>query len=246
MPYGTASFDGPDVHPFHLGKRTIIPAVALPGTTVKYSIQYISPGNKPPTEEDILIDGSAHQMTSSGGTNYAAGVTYTYSTNSLAVGTHYLRFRFNDGSGAVVFNGSLGPSITPITLTNSSVSNAGGGNNTFQTTYTETNGQTPTQAMLYVGNQGYQMSCNSNCNYGTGAIFQKQVSLAAGTHTYFFVFSDPSGGNHVASTWASPLGSGFYQFSASANAKTRSAPHVILVTPNAANPEFPLGTDYSS
>ena len=246
MPYGTAPFDGPDVHPFHLGQRTIIPAVALPGTTVKYSIQYISPGNKPPTEEDILIDGSVHQMTSSGGTNYATGVTYTYSTNSLAVGTHYLRFRFNDGSGAVVFNGSLGPSITPITLTNSSVSNAGGGNYTFQTTYTETNGQAPTQAILYVGNQGYQMSCNSNCNYGTGAVFQKQVSLAAGTHTYFFVFSDPSGGNHVASTWASPLASGFYQFSASANAKTRSAPHVILVTPNAVNPEFPLGTDYSS
>ena len=246
IPYGTAPFDGPDVHPFHMGQRTIIPAVALPGTTVKYSIQYISPSNKPPTEENVLIDGSAHQMTSSGGTNYKAGVTYTYSTNNLTIGTHYLRFRFNDGSGAVVFNGSLGPSITPITLTSSSVSNAGGGNYTFQTTYKETNGQPPTQAMLYVDNQSYQMSCGSNCSYATGAVFQKQVQLAAGKHTYFFVFSDPTGGNHVASTWADPLPNASYQFTASASAKAGAAPHVILVTPDTVNPEFPLGNNYSS
>src|SRR5207248_7919783 len=156
---------------------------------------------------------------------------------SLGVGTHYLRFRFNDGSGAVVFNGSLGPSITPITLTSSSVSNAGGGNYSFHTTYTETNGQAPTQAMLYVDNQGYQMSCGSNCNYATGAVFQKQVQLAAGTHTYFFVFSDPTGGNHVASTWADPLPNASYQFTASASAKAHgAAPHVILVTPDTVNP----------
>lgn len=246
MPYGTAPFDGPDVHPFHLGQRTIIPAVALPGTTVTYSIQYISPGNKPPTEESILIDGSRHQMTSSGGTNYKGGVTYTYSTNSLSIGIHYLRFRFDDGSGPVVFNGALGPSITPITLTNSSVSNAGGGNYTFQTTYKETGGQAPTQAMLYVDNQSYQMSCGSNCSYATGAVFQKQVQLAAGTHTYFFVFSDPAGGNNVASTWADPLGNGAYQFSASANAKAGAAPHVIQVNPGGVNPEFPLGNNYTS
>jgi phospholipase C len=246
MPYGTAPFDGPVVHPFHLGQKTIIPAVALPGMTVKYSIQYKSPSNKPPTEESVLIDGTAYPMTSSGGTNYAAGVTYTYSTNSLAVGTHYLRFRFDDGSGPVVFNGALEPSITPITLTSSSVSNAGGGNYTFQTTYKETDGQAPIQAMLYVDNQGYQMSCDSNCSYATGAVFQKQVQLAAGTHTYIFVFSDPSGGTYVASTWADPLATGFYQFTASAGAKAGAAPHVIQVNPNSVNPEFPLGNDYSS
>ena len=246
MPYGTAPFDGPDVHPFHLGKKTIIPSIALPGTTVTYSIQYISPSNQRPTKEDIIIDGTHQQMTSSGGSNYAAGVTYTYSTNSLAVGIHYLRFQFNDGSGPVVFNGTLGPSITPITLTSPSVSNAGGGNYTFQTTYTETDGQAPTSAMLYVDNQGYQMSCGSSCNYAIGAVFQKQVQLSAGTHTYFFVFSDPAGGNHVASTWADPVATGFFQLSASASAKAGTAPHVILVTPDTVNPEFPLGNNYSS
>lgn len=246
MPYGTAPFDGPDVHPFHLGKKTIIPLVSLPGTTVTYSIQYISPSNKPPTEEDILIDGTAYQMTSSGGTNYAAGVTYTYSTNNLAVGTHFLRFRFDDGSGAVVYGGTLEPNITPITLTSSSVRNAGGGNYTFQTTYTEANGQAPTQAMLYVDNVGYQMSCGSNCSYGTGAIFQNQIQLTAGNHTYFFVFSDPAGGSNVASTWADPFSPAYYQFSASADVKVHGTPHIIVVTPdNGANPEFPLGSDYS-
>src|SRR5207247_10920036 len=123
----------------------------------------------------------------------------------------------NDGSGAGSFNGTLEPRITAITLISSSVSRAGGRNYTFQTTYRETGGQAPTQAMLYVDNQGYQMSCGSNCSYAAGAVFQKQVQLAAGTHTYFFVFSDPSGSNHAASTWADPLPNGSYQFSASAN-----------------------------
>lgn len=241
LPFGTAPMDGPNVHPFHLGKKTVTPSVALPGTPVTYSIQYISPSNTPPTQTDILIDSVAHQMTKSGGNNYITGVTYTYTTSNLSVGTHFLRFKFDDGSGAVLSNGSLGPSITPITLTGSSVSNAGGGNYTFQTAYTETDGQAPTEALLYVDNQAYQMNCGSNCNYGTGAVYQAQVQLASGTHSYFFVFSDPSGANHVASTWADPLPSGYYQFNA--NASTKGTPHVILITLDDTNPEFPLGPE---
>src|SRR5579859_1035802 len=173
MPYGTEAFDGPDIHPFHLEKRTVTPSTALPGTRVTYSIQYISPSNKAPTETDIIIDSVQHHMTKSGtGNNYAAGVSYTYSTNALAIGTHFLRFKFDDGSGAVLYNGSLGPVVTPLKLTQSSASSSGSGTYTFQTTYTETGGQAPTQALLYVDNQAYQMSCNTNCSYGTGAVFQ--------------------------------------------------------------------------
>lgn len=244
MPYGTQPFAGPIVHPFHLGQRTVTPSLALPGTTVTYSIQYISPSNKAPTETDIIIDSVAHQMTKSGtGTNYAAGVTYTYSNNGLAVGTHFLRFKFDDGSGPVVYNGTLEPTITPITLTNSSVANSGGGKYTFQTTYSETSGQAPTQAMFYVDGKGYQMSCGGNCTYDTGAVFKMQVQLATGAHTYFFVFSDPQGSNHVASTWADPLAPGYYQFNAAANAsatKVGAVPQVIVVTPgHDVNPDIP-------
>ena len=239
LPFGTAPMDGPNVHPFHLAKRTVTPSVALPGTPITYSIQYVSPSNTPPTETDIIVDSVAHQMTKSGGSNYVTGVTYTYTTSNLGIGTHFLRFKFDDGSGAVLYNGSLEPSITPITLTHSSISNGGGGNYTFQTTYTETMGQAPTQALLYVDNQPYQMNCGSSCSYKTGAVYQAQLQLASGTHSYFFVFSEPSGANHVGSTWADPMPSGSYQFNASTS--TRSVPHVILVTPNDTNPEFPLG-----
>lgn len=243
MPYGTEPFNGPNVHPFHLGKKAITPAVALPGTTVTYSIQYISASNTPPTEEDVLIDSVPHQMTRSSGTDYAKGVTYTYKTNSLGIGIHEVRFKFNDGSGAVAFNGTLGPTITPITLTHSSATNNGGGSYTFQTTYAETSGQAPTQALLYIDNTSYQMSCSSNCNYATGATFQAQVPLASGSHTFFFVFRDPSGQNNVASAWADPLAPSFYKVDVSSS--TIKGPlHMEVISTDDDNPEFPLGEGF--
>lgn len=241
LPFGTAPMAAPNVHPFHLAKRTIIPSVSLPGTSTRYSIQYVSPSNTPPTETDVIIDGTAYHMTQSGGKSYAAGMTYTYTTSSLSIGTHFLRFKFDDGSGAVLYNGSLGPVVTPLNLTQSSARSSGSGSYTFQTTYTETGGQAPTQALLYVDNQAYPMSCNTNCSYGTGAVFQAQVQLPVSFHTYFFVFSDPSGTNNLASTWADPLAPSYYQFNGQAGLKNNGSLHVNQITPDDADAEFPLG-----
>jgi len=204
-------FSGPKVNHFQLQKKTIIPAVALPGTTIKYSVQYVSPENKAPTLAQILIDQVPHTLTSTGGTNYAKGVTYTYSTNSLSVGEHTFRYTFDDstnGSDRVTYNGSTDPFITPVNLTKSSISPTSGTTSTqftFQTTYWNAAGNAPTQALLYVDSTPYTMSCVSNCSsYSTGAVFQVSTTLPAGKHTFSFVFGDGQ------SAWADPTGPGVY------------------------------------
>jgi hypothetical protein len=145
-------------------------------------------------------------MTSTGGTDYVKGVTFKYSMNNLSIGKHYYRFSFDDGSGVANYQGDEHPQINPMTLTNSSVSPASGNSSTpftFQTTYTETANQAPTQALLYVDNTAYPMSHISG-SYSSGAVFQVSTMLPSGNHTFAFVFSDTN------SSWADPLGPATY------------------------------------
>ncbi len=154
LPYGTAPFPGPEVHPFSV-KNVVTPTVAIKGTTITYSTVYTSPQNKAPTLAVVDIDGVTYPMTAVSGSDYTKGVTYMYTTTSLALGEHYHRFRFDDGSGVAVYDGSDIPLMTPLTLTNSSVSSTSGTSSTpftFQTTYTSIDGQ-PTSALLYVDTQ---------------------------------------------------------------------------------------------
>ena len=219
-------FPGPQVNPFYLQNKAITPYIALPGATVTYSIQYVSPSNKAPTLAQVLIDSVPYDLTSMGGTNYAKGVTYTYSTNSLPVGEHTFRFRFDDGSGAVTYNGSTDPIITPITLTNSSVSSTSGTTSTqftFQTTYWNAAGNAPTQATLYVDSTAYPMSHVSG-TYSTGALYQVTTTLPTGKHTYSFVFGDGQ------SAWADPTGPGVYS-GPNVAVKATAVPAGTIITP---------------
>ncbi|SRR6266487_1199230 len=206
FPVNDVPFFGPEVHPFDLN-RSIINSVTLPGQTVTFTAKYKSPTNTPPTNTVVQIDGIPYTMTSTGGTNYIKGVTYKFSINSLSIGKHYYRFSFADGSGVVNYQGDEHPQINPMTLTNSSVSPTSGNSSTvftFQTTYTEANGEAPTQALLYVDNTAYPMSHVSG-SYSSGAIFQASTKLSSGKHTYAFVFSDSN------SSWADPFGPAVYK-----------------------------------
>jgi len=201
VPYNGVPMTGPEVGPFALTTNTVTPAVALPGQLVTYSVKYYSPGNTPPTLAEIDIDGNPHPMKSTGGTNYKAGVAYKYTISTLSEGVHYYRFRFDDGSGVILNEGTELPSITPVLLTQSSVSPSSGNTSTtftFQTTYTESSGAAPVQSLLYVDNVAYPVTLVSG-SYSTGALYQIKLTLPLGNHAYYFVFTDSG------SSWADPL-----------------------------------------
>ncbi len=209
LPYNGVPFNGPQVTPFQVN-ITAPAALAMPGQKITYKATYISPSNKPPTVEAVDIDGVTHAMTSTGGTNYAKGVAYTYTTSTLSVGDHWYRYRFDDstdGSDLALYEGSVKPAITTMLLAQSSVSPTSGLSSTsftFQTTYTNSTNVAPVQALLYVDTTSYPMSYVSG-SYNTGALYQLQTTLPVGNHTFYFVFSD----NQTA--WADPFAPSVYQ-----------------------------------
>ena len=203
LPYNGVPFSGPQVSPFQLN-ITAPAAVAQPNQPITYKATYISPTNTAPTLTDVDIDGVAQSMTSTGGTNYAKGVTYTFTTSSLSVGDHWYRYRFDDstdGSDLAIYEGSVKPAITTMLLTQSSVTPTSGSSSTvftFQTTYTNSANIAPVQALLYVDNNSFSMSFVSG-SYNTGALYQLQTTLPSGNHTFFFVFSNSQ------TSWADPF-----------------------------------------
>jgi hypothetical protein len=200
LPFNGVPFPGPEVHPFNVTGMKVNIATALPGDTVTYSAKYQSPTNTAPTVATVDIDGTSYPLIAQG-TQYASGVTYTYSTTALSIGIHYYRFKFDDGSGLAIYEGLDKPSVTPLVLSSSSVAPTSGPASTvfiFSTTYKESNGAAPTTAMLYVDSTGYPMSYVSG-GFKTGALFQVATKLPAGNHTFSFVFSD------TVSNWADPF-----------------------------------------
>ena len=205
LPDNGVPFPGPEAHPFNVGGMSVKPGIALPGAAITFSATYRSPTNTPPALAEVDVDGTPYALQANG-TNYLKGVTYTYKTSKLIVGQHYYRFRFDDGSGVAIYEGLEKPLITPIVLSNSSVTPTSGTSSTvftFQATYSESAGASPVQAMLYVDNAGYPMTYVSG-SYSTGALFQVQTTLPAGNHSFAFVFSDSQ------SSWADPFAPSLY------------------------------------
>ena len=173
----------------------------MPGQTVTYNVLYTSTTNTAPTLAEADIDGVAHAMHSTGGTNYSKGVHFVYTT-PMPIGVHYVIYRFDDGTGVAAYPGRITPITTPILLSKSSINPQSGTSSTvftFQTTYANVNGNAPTRATLYLDNNPITMNYVTG-SYNTGAVFQAQTTLSIGSHTYFFVFSNSQ------SVWADPVG----------------------------------------
>ena len=207
LPHNGVSFPGPEVNPFTLNALTspVQPSPGLPGQVVTFNVLYTSTTNTAPTLAEVDLDGVAHAMHSTGGTNYTKGVHYVF-TMPMPVGVHYTIYRFDDGTGVAVYPGRITPITTPIVLSNSSISPTSGTSSTvftFKTTYANVNGTAPTQATLYLDKTPIVMSYVSGSN-STGAVYQAQTTLSVGAHTYFFVFSDSQ------SAWADPIGPQVY------------------------------------
>ena len=223
LPHNGVPFPGPEVNPFTLNALTspVQPSPGLPGQVVTFNVLYTSTTNTAPTLAEVDLDGIAHAMQSTGGTNYKTGVHYVF-TMPMPIGVHYTIYRFDDGTGVAVYPGRITPITTPIVLSNSSISPTSGTSSTvftFKTTYSNVNGTAPTQATLYLDHTPVAMSYISGSN-STGAVYQAQTTLSVGTHTYFFVFSDSQ------STWADPVGPQVY-----AGPTIGALAHIQVVTP---------------
>jgi phospholipase C len=228
IPYNGVPFNAPTVSPFDLN-TSLSAGVTLPNQPVTYSATYISPTNTRPTLTEVEIDGLPETMVSSGGTNYSKGVKYTYTT-TLSVGTHWYRFRFNDGSGVAIYEGNAAPQVPSLLLTQSSVSPATGTASTvftFQATYTDAAGKPPTRANLYVDQVAYPMTYVSG-SYSTGALYQVQTTLpVSAKHQFYYVFADASQG-----AWAYPFSPGYFAGPNNTGSSVQSPKTGTLITPD--------------
>ncbi|MDQ3128270.1 MAG: hypothetical protein M3Q66_07440 [Chloroflexota bacterium] len=71
------------------------PRSGSPTTTIVFSVEYHNREGSAPDHVSVVIDGVAHAMTGSGGTDWKAGVRNTWSTR-LPVGTHTISFEAAD------------------------------------------------------------------------------------------------------------------------------------------------------
>lgn len=144
--------------------------------------------------------------------NHIKGAHFAYTATSLSPGVHYSLYQFDDGlgDGEATYPGRITPIVTPVLLSNSSVSFSAS-TATFQTTFSDESENAPTQAYVYVDDTPYTMICTSNCGpYSSpGATFKYPMSLSSLSsrkHTYFFVFSALVYPSNQQSSWGDPVG----------------------------------------
>jgi phospholipase C len=215
LPHNNVQYSGPEVHLFSVNGDTapVSPSVALPNQPITYTATYTSPSNTPPTVAQVLIDGIAYNMQKQGtSTDYTKGMTYHYTANGLSAGLHFVQYSFNDGSTvkSATWLGRIAPTITPLLLSNSKVSQAGS-NVTFQVTYSVINNPPATQATLYVdGTALPQQMTYVSGSYSAGAIYSLTTTLTPGSHSLYYLFSDGQ------TSWALPMSPGSIGFTVSA------------------------------
>jgi hypothetical protein len=150
----------------------------------------------------VYIDGTPFNMSYANG-NYSSGAVYQYKTK-LGVGTHNYYFYFTDGknngtarrpssgtySGPLV-NGSGGSNNAP-TLSQGSVTPSVGSTSTtftYNVKYSDLDNDPPSIKRVYIDSSAYNMNFVSG-NYTSGAFYQYKTKLSAGTHNYYFYFTD--------------------------------------------------------
>jgi hypothetical protein len=175
------------VTPFDLADVTTFsePLFGLPQT---FSVEYDSPTQTPPTLLQVDVDGVGYDMELAEGSSSL----YQYRTTSLSTGEHYYRFQCSDGSFLGTFEGKNSPMVVPFILSQAGVTPTTGQTNTpftFKVLYTHSAGLTPASALAYVDGMSHDMTLVSG-NPVKGAVYKVSLNLTAGSHEYYFVFTD--------------------------------------------------------
>jgi hypothetical protein len=104
--------------PTKLFDPSVSPTSGLPTTTIHFAVSYRNREGSPVDHVNVIIDGTAHRMTSSGSTSWKQGVRFTWSA-TLPVGVHTISFeaadtrRFSDTIAGGSITISAPPSPTP-------------------------------------------------------------------------------------------------------------------------------------
>jgi hypothetical protein len=106
--------------PTKLFDPSVSPTSGLPTTTIHFAVSYRNREGSPVDHVNVIIDGTAHRMTSNGSTSWKKGVRHTWST-TLSVGVHSVSFeaadtrRFTDtiDGASVTIKAAPTPSPTP-------------------------------------------------------------------------------------------------------------------------------------
>jgi phospholipase C len=204
LPNNNVPFTGPAVNPFALSNTNVIPnGGVLPGRPITFKVRYTDQAGTMPTTANIVIDDVPHAMTAVSG-KPTTGITYQYTAKDLAVGEHYFRLVFDDGSGPYTFEGYSTPPVTPIVLKRSKVSPTSGTTSTpfkFVTVY---HGHKAATAVdVIVDGTSYPMTYVSG-TAATGELYKTSMTLPAGDHTFAFFATD---GTH---DWGDPITPGVY------------------------------------
>ena len=183
-----------------LSNSILSPTSGLIGTTFTYQIVYTDIDSDAPSYIKVYIDGTGHPMTYVSGT-YTSGALYQYKTSSLAGGSHTYYFEASDGivttpTRVPTSDNYLGPTInSPPTLTSGSVvptSGVVGTGFTYEVTYTDDDGDTPSYVSAFIDDIPHNMTKVSG-TYTSGATYRyiwTTTSTDIGEHDYYFTASD--------------------------------------------------------
>jgi predicted transcriptional regulator len=199
----TRSYEGPKVidEVPRLFNGAVTPTVGYENSTFEFTVYYADPEGKSPTTAEVYVNGSYHDMTYVSGSN-KTGAKYSFKMPLLA-GNYQFRFNFSDGKNNVKLPSQgyyPGPTVSkpgqplnyPPVLFNGTVTPQTGNSSTnfvYTVYYKDLNGDSPKLKYVYIDGKAYNM-VEVEGNYLTGKKYEYNTTLSAGTHTYYFYFTD--------------------------------------------------------
>ena len=191
-----------------LSLQSVTPTLGNTGQQFVYSVKYTDLDVTPPSSIKLWIDSMAGIDISAGGsgTNYAAGVVYSYSlpVGTLAVGPHKYHFTASDGQESANQTADINMPTVHVnnapTLSDDSVSPTNGWSDdtyTYSAKYKDPDGDAPLFVKVYIdgtaeSNAFTMQKVGSSTDYMLGVVYEyNKDGLSAGnSHTYFFKASD--------------------------------------------------------
>jgi hypothetical protein len=218
--FGALGARGPRATPT-LTNGMVTPSTGNTNTQFEFKVTYTDSSNHSTAGRIwVILDGSAKTLSSVSGTPQT-GELHNYKTK-LSAGTHYYYFYVNNsqfesarfpatGNISLLVNSSVG---SPPTLTGPSVSPSTGDSNTnftFQITYTDVDGDLPSNINVVIDSSYNKMNFVSGTST-TGMIYTYQTKLSVGNHTYFFwvlnaaleAARNPGSGSYMLNVYAPP------------------------------------------
>jgi hypothetical protein len=193
----TYRYTMPDHQP-ELMDRSYAPSEGDPSTEFTFQITYRYRADKAPDTARIIIDGVAHDLPATTGSDWRNGVVYTYKT-TLPSGQCKYHFEFSVDGKTVVFPqpDADGPKVNFIPeLTNAMVTPSAGDDDdeyVFSILYKDEDNDPPMTRYLVLDGEKYSIPSAGN-TFLSGVNYSVKKEIGIGTHSYHFEFTDRMSG----------------------------------------------------